>query len=60
MTYREAADKLAALAAIAGSGSGKTLRTVYLSPGDAEALRLAVDVLRREAEIVELDPWERT
>lgn len=29
-----------------------------MATGDAEALRLAVDVLRRENEIREMDPWE--
>lgn len=59
MTYREAANKLEPLATIAATAKPHRIRAVYMSLGDAEALRLAVDVLRREAEIIELDPRER-
>jgi len=46
MTTQEAIDKLTALAAIAGFSEWTTRRAVYLSPGDTEALRLAVEALR--------------
>lgn len=47
MKTPEALDKLRALSAMADQATLRNYRVVALSPGDAEALRLAIEILKR-------------
>jgi len=56
MTIQEAIDKIQSMAVIAETSTDRHLRSSYLSPRDAEALRLALRVLRGQ-EIAERRGW---